>query len=424
MSSSERLIGVIGSGTMGSGIAQAAAAVGFSVRTMDVNPDLVEKAYADVAARLDDRVARGKLPRHDRDATMSRLHVARGYDDFKGAECVIEAVTEDLALKRKIFAELDRVANGRTLLASNTSSLSIARIGEGLKHADRFLGMHFFNPAPVMKLVELVQGPMTSDQAMVDARAVCAKLDKTPVKVKDSPGFIGNRVNRPFYLESLRLLEDGEADVRTIDRAMTSVGGFKLGPFELMDLIGIDVNLKVTQTVWEDFQRPQRFAPSAVQQKLVEAGHLGRKTKRGFYDYANSEPVPAYESKPSPAAAAWKPSPALKELAAVLEKPADRAMWLYARVMLAVINEGAIVAETIALPRDVDLTMELGFNYPQGPMTVADHVGLDVIISLMKEFHAAPGNPERFHPAPLLEQHVSAGNLGEKTAKGFLHHWL
>lgn len=408
---------------MGAGIAHAAAAAGFLVKSIDVRPDLVETAYVKIAERLDDRVARGRIPRHDRDATMRRLQIARDYGDFKNAECLIEAAPEDLTLKRTILAEADRAISPRTLLASNTSSLSIAKLADGLGRPDRFLGMHFFNPAPVMKLVELVQGPATSEQAMVDARAVCVKMDKTPVKVKDSPGFIGNRVNRPFYLEPLTLLEAGEADLRTIDRAITSVGGFRLGPFELMDLIGIDVNLKVSQTVWEDFGRPARFTPSEVQKKLVEAGRLGRKSKRGFYDYANSDPVPAYETTPRDVAG-WKPSKPLQEFAAAIEKPADRATWLYARVLLAVINEAALAAETIALPRDVDITMELGFNHPHGPLAAADQVGLDVVLELMREFHRQTDGGERFKPAPLLEKHVADGNLGEKTARGFLHHWL
>lgn len=420
---SERLIGVIGSGTMGAGIAHSAAAAGFQVRTLDVKPELVEKAYAGIATRLDERVAKGKLPKHEREDIISRLAIAKDYSDFRHAECVIEAVTEDLALKRQIFTELCNVVGPRTLLASNTSSLSIAKIADGLSKAERFLGMHFFNPAPVMNLVELVQGPKTSEQAMVDARAVCAKLEKTAVKVKDSPGFIGNRVNRPFYLEALHLVESGEADIATIDAALRQAGGFKLGPFELMDLIGIDVNLKVTQTVWADFGKPARFAPSAIQQKLVEAGHLGRKAKRGFYDYANGSPVPAYESRPKNAAG-WKPSTMFTAFAKALEKPADRATWIYARILLAVINEGAIVAETIALPRDVNLTMELGFSYPEGPLATADFVGLDLVLNLMNEFHQVSDGNERYKPAPLLQKHVADGDLGEKTAQGFLHHWL
>jgi 3-hydroxybutyryl-CoA dehydrogenase len=267
---------------MGAGIAESAAAAGFLVETCDTTPELVKKAYAKIDQRLQERVAKGKLPKHEHENTMARLKVADGLECLKEAECIIEAVPEDPALKKKILAELDKLVSPRTLLASNTSSLSIAKLGDGLKNSGRFLGMHFFNPAPVMKLVELVQGPATTEQAMVDARAICTKLDKTPVKVKDSPGFIGNRVNRPFYLESLRLVEKGEADIRTIDVAMKNVGGFKMGPFELLDLIGIDINLKVTETIYNDLGRPARFAPNAIQQKLAAEGHHGRKTKRGF----------------------------------------------------------------------------------------------------------------------------------------------
>lgn len=408
---------------MGGGIAQAAAAAGYSVYTFDSSADLVEKNYTKLRQRLDERVAAGKMAGTERDGTVSRLHVGTSYDQLKSAECVIEAVPEDLALKKKIFAELEKKVSDKTLLATNTSSLSIARIAEALAKPERFVGMHFFNPAPVMKLIELVQGPKTSEQAMVNGRAVCAKLDKTAVKVKDSPGFIGNRVNRPFYLEALRLLETGESDIRAIDAAMKSVGGFKMGPFELLDLIGLDVNLSVTKSVWTDFGEPARFAPNAIQEKLVEAGHLGRKTGRGFYHHTNGAPTPAYESRPKDASG-WKPSAPLSEFAAALEKPADRSMWLFARILLAVINEGAIVADTIALPRDVNLTMELGFNYPHGPLAVADLVGLDVVLNLMKDFHRETGGDERFKPAAIIERHVANGDLGEKTAQGFLHHWL
>jgi 3-hydroxybutyryl-CoA dehydrogenase len=420
--SKERTIGVIGSGTMGGGIAHAAAASGFCVQTMDTDPKLVDQAYSKIRERLEAGVSKGRLSSQERDEIVSRLHVAKGYDSFKDAECVIEAVSEDLALKRKIFTELDRFPT-RMLRATNTSSLAIAKIADGLKHADRVMGMHFFNPAPVMQLVELVQGAKTSEQAMVDARAVCAKLAKTPVKVKDSPGFIGNRVNRPFYLEALRLLETGEADIRGIDAAMREVGGFKMGPFELLDLIGLDINLRVTETIYQDFGKPARFAPNAIQQKLVQTGHLGRKSGRGFYHHAQGEPMPAYESKPRDAGG-WKPSAALSDFAKVLAKPATRPTWLFARIMLAVINEGGITADTIALPRDVDVTMELGFHYPQGPLGLADYVGLDIIQRLMAEFHHESNGDERYAPNALLDRRVKEGDLGEKTAHGFLYHAL
>lgn len=420
---SERLFGVIGSGTMGSGIAQAAAAAGFIVQSLDTNPDLVKTAFGKIAERLDGRVKKGSLPKHERDAIVSRLHVAKDMSAFKDAEVVVEAVSEDFALKRKIIGQLDEIASPRTLLATNTSSLAISKLGEGLKHAERFLGMHFFNPAPVMKLVELVRGSITCEQAMVDARAICTALDKTAVKVKDSPGFIGNRVNRPFYLEALRLLETGEADVRTIDAAIRTVGGFRMGPFELLDLIGLDINSRVTQTVWEGFGKPARFAPNSIQTKLVSEGRLGRKSGCGFYDYSNGDPTPAFETKPKDASG-WRPSGALTEFSSMLDKKADRAMWIYARIFAAVMNEAAHVANEVALARDVNLTMELGFNYSEGPLATADYVGLDICQRLLADFHKETGGDERYAPNPLMDRHVAKGELGEKSAHGFLYHAL
>jgi 3-hydroxybutyryl-CoA dehydrogenase len=295
-------------------------------------------------------------------------------------------------------------------------------MAEGLRHADRFVGMHFFNPAPVMRLVELVAGPATSEQSMVAGRSICAKLNKTAVAVKDSPGFICNRVNRPFYLEAQHLLESGEADIDAIDQAVKDVGGFKMGPFEVMDLVGLDVNQTVTETVYRGFGQAARFAPSAVQRDLVARGHLGRKTGRGFYDYSvEGSPVCEHSAKARPS---WQPSSALVAFAAALDRPADRATWLYARIMLAVIQEAALVAESVALPRSVDVAMELGLGYPQGPLGLADHVGLDVVLSLLSDFRAAEGASERFKPSPLLERHVADGHLGEESARGFFHHAL
>lgn len=420
---SDRLFGVVGSGTMGAGIAHAAAQAGFIVKTLDTDPALVKKAYDGIANRLNSRVERGKLPKHERDAILARLHIAEGYADFADAELVVEAVPEKIDLKKQIFTELEKVTTERTLLASNTSSLSIEKLAESVKRKDRFLGMHFFNPAPIMQLVELVRGPETSDQAVVDGRAVCAKLEKVAVKVKDSPGFIGNRVNRPFYLEALSLLEQGEAGVAEIDAAMRDVGEFKMGPFELLDLIGMDINLKVTQTVFEDFGKPVRFTPSPVQEKLVAEGHLGRKTGRGFYDHSGSEPKVAYDAQVEDTSG-WQPSAALKAFAEVLDKPADRKTWLYARIFIAVMNEAALAADSIAIPRDVNLAMELGFNYPEGPLATADYVGLDIIQKLLAEFFEQSGQSERYAPNRLLNEHVEKDELGEKSAHGFLYHAL
>ena len=408
---------------MGSGIAHAAAAAGFVVETLDTHPELVRNAYANVTERLDRRVDKGKLPKHERDNIVDRLRVATSMECLREAEVVVEAVSEDMALKRRIFGELEGVVSDRTLLATNTSSLSITKIADGLKRGERVLGMHFFNPAPVMQLVEIVRGSRTSDQAIVDARAICAKLGKTAVRVEDSPGFIGNRVNRPFYLEALNLLERGEADVRTIDSAIKNVGGFRMGPFELLDLIGVDINLRVTETVYHDFDKPDRFRPNAIQQKLVADGHFGRKTGRGFYDHSNRNPTPAYETQLRDASS-WRPSEALTQFAAVLERPADRAMWIYARVFMAVMNEAALVADSIALPRDVNLTMELGFNYPEGPLATADHAGLDVMQKLLAGFYEESGHCERYQANPLVDKRIAEGHLGESAARGFLYHSL
>lgn len=420
--SSNRVIGVIGSGTMGSGIAEAAASAGFVTKVLDIDPDRVRKAYAEIGERLDRRVADGKMSGPKREATVSCLEVASAYEDLADAECVVEAVPEDPSLKRQVLAELERVVSPRALLTTNTSSLAIAELAEGMRHEERFLGMHFFNPAPAMDLVELVRGPATSEQAIVDARAICVKLGKTAVQVKDSPGFIGNRVNRPFYLESQRLVETGEATIGAVDQAVKDVGGLRMGPFELLDLIGLDVSQRVSQSLYDAFGKTARFAPSGLQGKLVSNGHLGRKSGRGFYDYSDGRPMAAYETRALDTSG-WRPTPALRAFAESLGGSADRETWIFARIFSAVVNEGARVADTIATPRAVDQVMELGFHYPRGPLAQADHLGLDVVHALLLEFHEATGD-ERFKPCELIERHVSEGNLGEATARGFLHHSL
>lgn len=419
--SSERLMGVIGTGTMGAGIAQAAATAGFIVEMIDTDSAGVDETLAGVKQNLDDLVASGKMPGNERDTILPRLGKADSYACFKNAECVIEAVREDMDTKRSIFAKLVSCVSPRTLLVTTTGILSIEKIAEGLDRADRMLGMRFYNPVPERQVVELVRGPKTSEQTLIDARSICTKLSKTAVKVVDSPGFIGNRVSRPFFLEALRLLETGEAGVRFIDDAIKDIGGFEMGPFETLDFIGLDIDQSITDAVYVDFGKPTRFTPSEAERKLVAAGHLGRKTGRGFYDYADM--TPAFEV-PLKDRAHWKPTAALTEFAKVLGKPADRSMWVYARILLGVVNEGAWVADSIALPRDVNLTMELGFLYPEGPLMAADSIGLDIVQRLLKDFWEESGHDERYKANPLLDKHVAEGNLGEMSARGFLYHAL
>lgn len=418
-----RIIGVVGAGTMGAGIAHAAAAHGCQVVCFDSQPGVVKSAFAALTERLDQRVQAEKLSSFQRDATLGRLTAAEKLSDLGQASFIIEAVVEDMAAKRKIFGELESHCPPTTVLASNTSSLPITAMASGLKHPGRFVGMHFFNPAPVMPLVEVIAGEKTDNQTIVQAVSLARAMEKTPVKAKDRPGFIGNRVARPFYLEALNLLERGCADIRTIDKAVRD-NGFKMGPFELLDLIGLDVNMAVTTSVYEGFNKDARFAPSAIQQKLVGEGRLGRKARRGFYDYSTETPTPAFETPIKGIPAGATESAAFAAFAAGIEREPDANTWLYSRIISAVINEGAQTAgEGTALPRDVDLAMTLGFNYPEGPMTLADRVGLDVTQNVLVAFDAdSPSG--RHKPAPLIGKHIAKGELGEKTAAGLLWHSL
>lgn len=408
---------------MGSGIAYTAASHGYNVVCVDTDATLVKKAFVGLRELADRRINSGKMSHIQCDETFARLQVGDKLAALKDADFVIEAVAEDMPLKRKIFGELDRFCSARMILATNTSSLSVSAMAETLTHPERFVGMHFFNPAYIMPLVEIIAGGKTNNQTIVETVALSRAMEKTPVKAKDRPGFIANRVARPFYLESLALLERGVADIRTIDSALKTAG-FPMGPFELLDLIGLDINLAVTKSVFAGFGNAPRFAPNPIQERLVAEGRLGRKTGRGFYDHSGAQPAPAYETPIPGLPAGTLDKPAFKAFAAGLGRPADAATWVYSRIISAIINEGVnAVGEKTSLARDVDLAMTLGFNYPEGPMTTADGVGLDIVHDLLKSFE--PDSPSGRHaPAALLIEHIKAGELGEKTAAGLLRHSL
>lgn len=280
-------VAVIGAGTMGQGIAQLCAASGYEVMLYDVQPHIIQQAVESIRQNLESLVQKGKL-----DATTRRDILARikHVDDFRQlqVDLAIEAVVEKLEIKQKIFSELEKINDKDCLLVSNTSSIPITQIAAALKHKDRFAGLHFFNPAPVMKLIELIQGKETSSETTDRLHDVVQKLGKHAVLAQDSPGFIVNRVARHYYLEALQLLSEGVADVASIDKLMRSAG-FKLGPFELMDLIGVDTNLAVTKSIYQEFHQDPKFRPSRIQQQLVDAGHFGRKTGKGFYEYAKDK---------------------------------------------------------------------------------------------------------------------------------------
>ncbi|TPE45346.1 3-hydroxyacyl-CoA dehydrogenase NAD-binding domain-containing protein [Pontibacter mangrovi] len=280
-----KTIGIIGAGTMGQGIAQVCAQAGYKTMVFDVEAQALEKARQRILQNLDKGMERGKLTNADKEAALKNLTYTGDMLQLR-CDVVIEAVVERLEVKQSIFQELANINTPATILASNTSSIPITQIAAAVPNPERVVGMHFFNPAHIMKLVEVISGAATSPEVAHIIKELAGKLGKTAVMTKDSPGFIVNRVARPYYTEALKLLEEGVADVETIDKLMQA-SGFRMGPFELMDLIGVDTNYSVTTSMFEAFQYEARFRPSHIQQQLVNAGHCGRKSGQGFYTYAN-----------------------------------------------------------------------------------------------------------------------------------------
>ncbi|WP_242926476.1 3-hydroxyacyl-CoA dehydrogenase NAD-binding domain-containing protein [Pontibacter vulgaris] len=278
-----KTIGVVGAGTMGQGITQICAQAGYKTILFDINAQVLQSAEATTTKTLDKGIERGKLTEAEKQATLGNL-------TFTGdtlqliCDVIIEAVVERLEVKQSIFKELDSINGPETIFASNTSSIPITRIAAGIPHPERVVGMHFFNPAHIMKLVEVISGAATAPDIAETIKQLALKLDKVPVMAKDSPGFIVNRVARHYYVEGLKLLEEGVASIETIDKLMQA-SGFKMGPFELMDLIGVDTNYSVTTSMFEAFHYDPKFRPSRIQQQKVDAGHHGRKSGKGFYDY-------------------------------------------------------------------------------------------------------------------------------------------
>ncbi|MCH8054920.1 MAG: 3-hydroxybutyryl-CoA dehydrogenase [Deltaproteobacteria bacterium] len=283
--SAQSKIAVVGAGTMGAGIAQVSVQSGFDTLLYDISQEFIDKGLNRIKGFVQRSREKGRISVDEERQILARLHGTLRLEEFQGAELVIEAAPERLDLKRETFKNLDAICGPETLLASNTSSLSVTAIAAATNNPERVLGMHFFNPPPLMPLVEVIQGNRTSTATMEKAAALVRRIGKTPVRAKDTPGFIVNRIARPFYNEALRTLGEGQATIEAIDRIMREAGGFRMGPFELMDLIGIDINFAVTESLYLSFFQDPRFGPSPIQRQKVLAGELGRKSGRGFYTY-------------------------------------------------------------------------------------------------------------------------------------------
>jgi len=373
-------VAVIGSGTMGSGIAQVAAASGSSVKIYDTNHEALSKSKIALEKIMTMLLEKGKIDASEKDRICRSISYVSALNDLSDADLVIEAIVENLEIKQKLFSELETIVSAETILASNTSSLSIASIAASCKKSQRVIGIHFFNPAPLMQLVEVIPAIQTSDEVLQKTIQIISDWKKVVAVAKDTPGFIVNRVARPFYGEALRIYEEGKADFATIDWAVKSFGGFRMGPFELMDFIGHDVNYTVTESVFTSFYFDPRYRPSFTQKRLVEAGFLGKKSGRGFYNYAENEALPkSAEDKNS-------------------------GQQIFDRILVMLINEAAdALFLNIASANDIDNAMTKGVNYPKGLLAWADEKGIGWCVEKLDGLYNVY-HEDRYRCSPLLRK--------------------
>ncbi len=378
-------IAVIGAGTMGSGIAQVAATAGCLVKLFDTFPDALSRSKNNLDKALQKLEEKGKITQDEVNRIARNISYVNTLTELADAELIIEAIVENIDVKRTLFSDLEKIISKSCILASNTSSLSIASIAASCQDSNRVIGIHFFNPAPLMQLVEVIPAVQTDSNTLQKTVDTIASWKKVVAIAKDTPGFIVNRVARPFYSEAIRLYEEGTADFATIDWAMKSIGGFRMGPFELMDFIGNDVNYAVTESVFSAFYFDPRFKPSFTQKRLTEAGFLGRKSGRGYYDYSQDAIQP----------------PAKED--------AQLGQLIFDRILVMLINEAAdALFLNIASAKDIDYAMTKGVNYPKGILAWADEKGIDWCVNqldtLYNEYHE-----DRYRCSPILRRMLREG---------------
>ena len=371
-------VAIIGSGTMGSGIAQVAATSGCEVKIYDTNLDALAKSKTNLESTLSKLVEKGKIDVSEKSRIIHNIAHVHTLGELSHSDLVIEAIVENLEVKRKVFSEVENYVSPETILASNTSSLSIASIAASCQKPERVIGIHFFNPAPLMQLVEVIPAIQTSEEVLQKTIQIISDWKKVVAVAKDTPGFIVNRVARPFYSESLRIYEEGIADFATIDWSLKTIGAFRMGPFELMDFIGNDVNYTVTETVFTSFYFDPKFKPSFTQKRLVEAGFLGRKSGRGFYNYNRELPIPTEDL--------------------IVAKV------IFDRVIVMLINEAAdTLFLNIASADDIDNAMTKGVNYPKGLLAWADELGIDWCVEKLDELYNEY-HEDRYRCSPILRK--------------------